>query len=67
MAQGEFTKQKTEKIRWAVEEMYMAIPKNKRMDFVGRLNDIFSFLRTVEVHAPDETHPKEFIPIVVVT
>lgn len=54
MAQGEFTKQEIEETRTAVQDMWEALTKNKRMEFFGHLNDIFLLLDAAKVHAPDE-------------
>ena len=54
MAQGEFTKQEAEETRKAVQEIWEALTKNKRLGFFGHLNDIFLFLDVVVVHAPNE-------------
>ena len=40
MAQGEFTKQEASCTREAVDEMFEAIPKSRRMEYIGHLNDI---------------------------
>jgi len=54
MAQGEFTKQEIEETRKSVQEMWDALTKNKRMEFFGRLNDVFLFLSAAGKYAPDE-------------
>ena len=55
MAQGEFTKQEASRTREAVDEMFEAIPKSKRMGYMGHLNDILLFLSAAEKAAPDES------------
>lgn len=55
MAQGEFTKQEAKETRTAVQEMWEALTKNKRMEFFGHLNDVLLFLDAAEKHAPDES------------
>ncbi len=54
MAQGEFTTQEAKETRVAVQEMWEALTKNKRMEYFGHLNDVFLFLDAAEKHAPDE-------------
>lgn len=54
MAQGEFTRQEIRETRTAVQEMWEALTENKRMEFLGHLNDIFLLLDAAEKHAPDE-------------
>lgn len=55
MAQGEFTKQEAEETRTAIQEMWEALTKNKRMEFLGHLNDVLLFLSAAAKHAPDES------------
>lgn len=54
MAQGEFTKEEAEATKDAVNELFEAIPKSKRMDFLGHLNDIFLFIEAAKRVAPEE-------------
>jgi len=54
MAQGEFTKEEAEETKTAVEEMYTALPKNKKVEFVGHLNDVLMFLSAAQKVAPSE-------------
>jgi hypothetical protein len=44
MAQGDFTKSEAKETLKALNEMFNAIPKSKRMEFIGHLNDISLFL-----------------------
>lgn len=59
MAQGEFTKQEVEETSKAVEELFNAIPKSRRYDYIGHINDIFLFLDAAKVVAPDENNDTE--------
>jgi hypothetical protein len=54
MAQGEFTKQEAQSVKEAVDEMFDALPKSKKMDYIGHLNDIFLFLEEAIRVAPEE-------------
>jgi hypothetical protein len=54
MAQGHFTKQEAAETKKAVEEMFDAIPKSKRLNYIGHLNDIFLFIEAAQRAAPDE-------------
>lgn len=51
MAQGEFKKAEVEEVINVVKEMFNALPKNKKGDFIGHLNDIMLFLEAAEKHA----------------
>ncbi len=59
MAQGEFTKEEAEQTRKAVDELFEAIPKSKRQDFIGHLNDVFLFLEAAKRAAPNEVAKKK--------
>jgi len=59
MAQGEFTKEEAEQTRKAVEEIFEAVPKSKRVGFIGHLNDVFLFLEAAGRVAPSETGKKK--------
>lgn len=54
MAQGQFTKQEAAATREAVSEMFEAIPKSKRVGFIGHLNDVLLFIGVAEKAAPSE-------------
>lgn len=54
MAQGEFTKEEATETIKAVGELIEAIPKSKRMNFIGHANDIFLFLDAAKRAAPGE-------------
>ncbi len=54
MAQGEFTKEEAKRTQEAVEDMYKGIPKSKRFDYIGHLNDISLFLSAAGKVAPNE-------------
>ena len=55
MAQGQFTKEEAEQTKKAVEEMFNAIPKSRRMEYIGHLNDIFLFIEAAQKAAPSES------------
>lgn len=60
MAQGEFTKEEAANVIEAVEQMFKeGIPKSKRLNFVGHLNDICLFLNAAKRAAPYESEKKE--------
>jgi tRNA-splicing ligase RtcB len=44
MAQGKLTKQEAQHAKKCVDEIFTALPKSKRMNFIGHLNDVFLFL-----------------------
>jgi len=54
MAQGQFTKEEARATRDAVTEIGKALPKGKRVDFLGHLNDILLFVGAAERAAPPE-------------
>lgn len=54
MAQGEFTKQEAEETATSVKEIFNALSKNKKHDYLGHLNDIFLFIDAAKKVAPDE-------------
>lgn len=54
MAQGEFTKQEADETKVAVTEMFEALPKSKKGELVGHLNDILLFIAIAKRSAPDE-------------
>lgn len=55
MAQGEFTVGEAKETKKAVEEMFKAIPKSKRMDYLGHLNDVFLFIDAAILAIENET------------
>lgn len=55
MPQGDFTKQEARETLTAVEEMWKALTTNRRIQFLGHLNDITLFIEQAERNAPDET------------
>jgi len=59
MAQGQFTKEEAEQTKKAVEEMFNAIPKSRRMGYIGHLNDIFLFIEAAHKVAPAESKPEQ--------
>lgn len=54
MAQGRFTKQEAEETSVSVEELFGAIPKTRRLECIGHLNNILLFLSAAKKAAPDE-------------
>ena len=54
MAQGEFTKEEATATEEAFKEVFLALPKNKQMDFFGHANDIYLFLVAAKAAAPTE-------------
>lgn len=58
MAQGEFTQEEAQMVLDAVNDMFEAIPKSKRVQFLGHLNDISLFLEAAKSKAPNEKESK---------
>lgn len=54
MAQGEFTKAEANEMLDALREMWEALPKSKRGDYLGHFNDIGLFIEAARRNAPDE-------------
>lgn len=54
MAQGEFTKEEAKQTFDAFKEVYSALSKPKRREFIGHANDIYLFLSAAERNAPPE-------------
>jgi len=54
MAQGEFTKEEADATIEAVNEVLEALPKRKKIEFIGHFNDIFLFLGAAKKAAPNE-------------
>jgi len=54
VAQGQFTKEEAEETKKAVDELFNALPKSRRMEYLGHLNDIFLFLEAAARVAPSE-------------
>lgn len=48
MAQGELTKDEIEHINDTVKEMHGLLPKGKRLETIGHLNDIYLFVSAGE-------------------
>lgn len=54
MAQGEFTKEEATATEEAVSELFDALSKAKKGEFLGHLNDISLFLSAAKKAAPSE-------------
>ena len=54
MAQGEFTKEEAGATEEAFKEVFDTLSKNKKMEFFGHANDIYSFLAAAKRAAPGE-------------
>jgi hypothetical protein len=52
MAQGEFTKEEAKATKDAVEEIFRALTRPKRIEFLGHFNDVLLFLGAAERAAP---------------
>lgn len=55
MAQREFTVEEAEATKEAIGEMFKAIPKSKRMGYLGHLNDVFLFIDAAILAIENET------------
>jgi hypothetical protein len=54
MAQGELTKKEAKAVLEILNEMFEAIPKSKRMNYIGHLNDVCLFVEAVGRSAPEK-------------
>jgi hypothetical protein len=61
MAQGEFTKEEADETKIAVEEMFNAIPKRKKLEYLGHFNDIMLFIDVARKNAPNEQVEEEAV------
>jgi hypothetical protein len=57
MAQGEFTKEEAEETVKSVNEMFSALSKPKKIEYLGHLNDILLFIGSAKRAAPSENKP----------
>lgn len=46
--QTDFTLERAKEIREIVEEMFNGLPKSKKLDYIGHLNDILLFIGAAE-------------------
>ena len=53
MAQGDFTKAEADRIDKILSEMFEGIPKRRRIEYLGHLNDIALFLQAAKRAAPE--------------
>jgi hypothetical protein len=54
MAQGQFTKEEAAATLDTTNDMFEAIPKSRRMEYLGHLNDICLFIEAAARAAPAE-------------
>jgi len=54
MAQGDFTKEEAQATEDALKEVFEALPKRRRMEFIGHVNDIYLFLAACKRECPSE-------------
>lgn len=53
MAQGDFTKAEAEETKKALDELFGALSKSKKAEFLGHWNDIALFIEAAKKHAPE--------------
>lgn len=58
MAQSELTREEAKETLKALNEMFEAIPKSKRFDYIGHLNDVSLFLEAAARELPEEKKKK---------
>ena len=54
MAQGDFTKQEGQRVYEILNELFEGLPKTRRMEYLGHLNDIGLFIYAAIQHASEE-------------
>lgn len=54
-----FTKEEAQNALDAVNEMFEAIPKSKRLNFLGHFNDICLFVEVAKTVAPSKSEAEE--------
>lgn len=54
MAQSEFTKEEAERTLEAIDEIFTALPKSRKMNYIGHLNDVCLFVQAAKEAAPKE-------------
>jgi hypothetical protein len=59
MPPDRFTKQQADETSEALDELFEAIPKPKRNDYLGHLNDIALFIAAAKRAAPDKPLKKQ--------
>lgn len=47
-SQTDFTPERAKEIRDTVDDMFKGIPKSRRMEYIGHLNDIMLFIGAAE-------------------
>jgi len=57
--QGEFTREEAASVKESVEQIFEALPKSKKADFIGHLNDVFLFIEAAARAAPPEKETKK--------
>ena len=55
MAQGEFTKREVDHATECLESILSGIPKSKKGNYLGEMNDLFLFLEAAKRAAPEGT------------
>lgn len=54
MAQGDFTKEEATETEEAFKEVFDALPKRRRLEFLGHANGIYLFLAAAKKKTPKE-------------
>lgn len=54
MSLGDWSKEEAGTCRELVDQMFLALPKSKRMEYIGHLNQVLIFLSEAAKHAPGE-------------
>lgn len=59
MAVGDFTKEEAGVVEDCISEMFDAIPKSRRMEYLGHLNEVLCFVAAAKRNAPTEDGESE--------
>lgn len=54
MTQGHFSKEEADFTMKALNELFEALPKTRRMEYLGHLNDISLFIEAAKRNAPHD-------------
>lgn len=57
--QTDFTLERAKEVREIVEDMYRGLPKARKLDYIGHLNDILLFIGAAEKRMRGSEHQGE--------
>lgn len=57
--QTDFTLERAKEVREILEDMYKGLPKSRKLNYIGHLNDILLFIGAAERRMQGSEHPGE--------